>query len=148
MTEIDKINEELRNYKLFKIQRINVKEKEFSELKKDLLKIQRNEILSYVIATLNLLAVIFLIYNIVKSISNPDFYQLNKELIIINFFIITVLSVYFTIAYLLTTKALKKHIKSSENAVAYFASESEKLKAIYENYIENYLDEVKKGRVR
>lgn len=41
MTEIEKINEELRNYKLFKIQRINTREQEFIQLKKDLLLIKK-----------------------------------------------------------------------------------------------------------
>lgn len=146
MTEIDKINEELRNYKLFKIQRINTKEQEFNELKNDLLKIQKNEILSFVIAVLNFLSIIFLIYNIIESISNPYFYQINKNLIIINFLSILVLSIYFTINYLILTKALKKHIKSSENAVNYFSNESERLKINYENYINTYLEDLKKKK--
>jgi len=42
MTEIEKINEELRNYKLFKIQRINTREQEFTELRDDLTRIKKN----------------------------------------------------------------------------------------------------------
>lgn len=39
---------------------------------------------------------------------------------------------------------LKKHIRITENAVKYFAGESENLKSIYENYVENYLESQKR----
>lgn len=66
MTETEKINEELRNYKLFKIQRINTREQEFSEFRKDLLAIRKNEVLNYIIASINVLSILFLIYNAVE----------------------------------------------------------------------------------
>jgi hypothetical protein len=59
MTETEKINEELRNYKLFKIQRINTREQEFSEFRKDLLAIRKNEVLNYIIASINVLSILF-----------------------------------------------------------------------------------------
>ncbi|WP_312345565.1 hypothetical protein [Chryseobacterium binzhouense] len=41
---------------------------------------------------------------------------------------------------------MKKHIKTVDGAVSYFAGESNILKSIYENYVENYLEESKKKR--
>lgn len=144
MTEIEKINEELRNYKLFKIQRINTREQEFIQLKKDLLLIKKNEIFTYIIGTLNFIMILFFIYNLVKSIEDKSFYEMNKELIIINLLVVLILSIFFTVKYIWVTHALRKHIKSSENAINYFSNESEKLKNIYENYVDNYLEQIKK----
>lgn len=53
MNETERINEDLRQYKLFKIQRVNTHEQKFKELKNDFVKIQKNEILNYLIAFLN-----------------------------------------------------------------------------------------------
>ncbi len=41
---------------------------------------------------------------------------------------------------------LKKHIKTSENAVIYFSNEIDKLKSIYENYVDNYLEDLKRKK--
>ena len=144
MTEIDKINEELRNYKLFKIQRINTREQQFSELRKELISIKKNEIVSYILATINIFGIIFLIYNIIKVMNDKIFLEVNFEMITANFTVVLILSTYFTISYIITLNNLKKHIKSSEYAVNYFANESEKLKSVYENYVDNYLNQIKK----
>ena len=144
MTEIEKINEELRNYKLFKIQRINTKQQQFNELKNDLFSIQKNEIITYMLSALNIIAIISLVYYLIKSINDELFFEVNKEIILLNFVIILVLSIYFTTKLILNNIALKKHIKSCEEAVNYFSNESEKLKSIYENYVDNYLELNKK----
>lgn len=88
--------------------------------------------------------ILFFIYNLVKSIENKSFYEMNKELIIINLLVVLILSIFFTVKYIWVTHALRKHIKSSENAINYFSNESEKLKNIYENYVDNYLEQIKK----
>ena len=137
MTETEKINEELRNYKLFKIQRINTREQEFSEFKKDLLNILKNEIFNYILASMNFLLILFLIYNAVRSYINPDFYVMNFEIIVLNFILTLCLSLYLTYKFIIYNVQLKKHIRTTENAVKYFAGESENLKSIYENYVEN-----------
>lgn len=66
MNEIERINEDLRQYKLFKIQRANTHSQKFKELKKDFTKIQKNEILNYLIAFSNIIIFLFSIYNIFK----------------------------------------------------------------------------------
>jgi hypothetical protein len=144
MTETEKINEELRNYKLFKIQRINTREQEFSEFKKDLLNILKNEIFNYILASMNFLLILFLIYNAVRSYINPDFYVMNFEIIVLNFILTLCLSLYLTYKFIIYNVQLKKHIRTTENAVKYFAGESENLKSIYENYVENYLESQKR----
>jgi hypothetical protein len=40
MNEIDQINEELRHYKLFKIQRLSTKNQKFNEFNRDLKRIK------------------------------------------------------------------------------------------------------------
>ena len=144
MTETEKINEELRDYKLFKIQRINTREQEFSEFKKDLLNILKNEIFNYILASMNFLLILFLIYNAVRSYINPDFYVMNFEIIVLNFILTLCLSLYLTYKFIIYNVQLKKHIRTTENAVKYFAGESENLKSIYENYVENYLESQKR----
>ena len=144
MTETEKINEELRNYKLFKIQRINTREQEFSEFKKDLLNILKNEIFNYILASMNFLLILFLIYNAVRSYINPDFYVMNFEIIVLNFILTLCLSLYLTYKFIIYNVQLKKHIRTTENAVKYFAGESENLKSMYENYVENYLESQKR----
>ena len=94
MTEIEKINEELRNYKLFKIQRINTKQQQFNELKNDLFSIQKNEIITYMLSASNIIAIISLVYYLIKSINDELFFEVNKEIILLNFVIILVLSIF------------------------------------------------------
>ncbi|MBN9336304.1 MAG: hypothetical protein J0I88_00405 [Chryseobacterium sp.] len=144
MTETEKINEELRNYKLFKIQRINTREQEFSEFRKDLLAIRKNEVLNYIIASINVLSILFLIYNAVRSYLSSYFYEINWEIIVSNFILTLCLSAYLTYKFIIYNVMLKKHIRITENAVKYFAGESENLKSIYENYVENYLESQKR----
>ncbi len=140
MTEIEKINEEIRNYKLFKIQRMNVREQQFSEFKKDLIKIRKNEIINYLVAFLHVIAVSFLIYNTIKSLSDKVYFEKSFELILGNFITVIVLSLFFTYKFVSYNLKLKKHIKSVDGAVSYFAGESNILKSVYENYVENYLE--------
>lgn len=140
MTDIDKINEELRNYKLFKIQRINTREQEFRELKNDLDKNRRDELLIYILSTINVISIVFLLYSILKICENKAYFNQNKELIIVNFALIITLSIYFTLRSIKFSNSLKKHTKTTENAIQYFSNESEKLKVVYENYVDNYLE--------
>ncbi len=146
MTEIEKINEEIRNYKLFKIQRMDAREQQFSELRNDLIKIRKNEIINYLVAFLNILAVLFLIYNAIRSLVDKAYFQNSYELIYGNFITVIVLSLFLTYKFVSYNLKLKKHIKSVDGAVSYFAGESNILKSVYENYVENYLEASKRKR--
>ncbi|PTT75724.1 hypothetical protein, partial [Chryseobacterium sp. HMWF001] len=66
MNETERINEDLRQYKLFKIQRVNTHEQKFKELKNDFVIIQKNEILNYLIAFLNMAVIVLSLYNLFK----------------------------------------------------------------------------------
>ena len=146
MTDIDKINEELRNYKLFKIQRINTREQEFKELKNDLSRIQKNEVINYIVCTVNIISILLLIYYIIKSALDFNFLELNKDIIIVNFIVCICLSLFLTYKFIINSTKLKRHIKATESAVQYFANESEKLKSIYENYVDTNLENQKRNK--
>tara|TARA_R110000744_G_scaffold68927_1_gene140125 strand:- start:738 stop:1178 length:441 start_codon:yes stop_codon:yes gene_type:complete len=144
MSEIDKINEELRNYKLFKIQRLNLKESEFNELKNDLIKIKKNEIINLLISLINIISIILFLYVLYNSNVNQISFKISNELII-NFAIIIFLSLYLTYRFINYNFKLKKYIKTSEKAINYFSNESDNLKSIYENYVDNYLEDLKRN---
>ncbi len=146
MTEIEKINEEIRNYKLFKIQRMDLREQQFSEFKNDLIKIRKNEIINYLVAFLNILAVLFLIYNVIKSLLDKTYFENSPELICGNLITVIILSLFLTYKFVSYNLKLKKHIKAVDGAVSYFAGESNILKSVYENYVENYLEASKRKR--
>lgn len=145
MNDIEKINEELRNYKLFKIQRLNTKESEFTILKNDLVKIKKYEFLNLLIGFLNIISILYLFYNIYDSNINQIDIMITNELII-SFSLIIILSIYLTYRFLNYNFKLKKYIKTSENAISYFSNESDKLKGIYENYVDNYLEDLKRKK--
>ncbi|MBS1548522.1 MAG: hypothetical protein JSS94_01470 [Bacteroidetes bacterium] len=131
---------------MFKIQRIKLREQEFDELKKDLLEIRKNEIVNYVICTINIISIFLLVYFCIKGFFNKEFYQLNKEFIIGNLIFSLSFSIYLTYQFIKYNIKLKKHIKTSEKAVQYFVDESEKHKNIYENYVDNYLEKQNKNK--
>lgn len=145
MTDIDKINEELRNYKLYQIQRLNTREAEFSELKSDLTTIKKNEIFNLIVVFINAASISFLFYSIFKANLNFGKIEVTAELVI-SFSITILLSIYLSYKFVVYNRKLKTHIESAENAVEYFSGESDKLKAIYENYVDTYLSENHKNK--
>lgn len=143
MTDIEKINEELRNYKLFKIQRINVKIQQFSELKSDFTKIKKYEYFNYSISLINIVAIIFLTYLVIKSYFETDYYSVNESLIIFVATIVVIFSIYLAVKNIFYIWKLRKYVSASENAVNHFRSESDNLKSTYESYVDNYLESFK-----
>ena len=70
-------------------------------------------------------------------------------MIFLNFFLTIFLSIFLTFKVFYYNFKLVKHTNSVDDAVKYFSSESENLKSVYENYIENYLESIKnKSSVR
>lgn len=139
MNEIDKINEELRNYKLFKIQRVTTRIQEFDEIKSQILKTIKNEILNYFILSINLIAIAFLIYNIVKSFQQPDYFSTNTTIIVLNFILVIAASIYTSIKLFVYIKRIKMQLTATENAIQHFSTDIEVLKAEYETYVNEYL---------
>lgn len=144
MNETERINEDLRQYKLFKIQRVNTHEQKFKELKNDFIKIQENEILNYLIAFLNIAVIVLSLYNLFKLFTVSNYFDSNSELVIFNIFSILVFSLFLTYKFWNFNLKLKKYIKTAENAQSYFQNESENLRSNYENYVDHYLNDIKR----
>ncbi|WP_288461093.1 hypothetical protein [uncultured Chryseobacterium sp.] len=144
MNETERINEDLRQYKLFKIQRVNTHEQKFKELKNDFVKIQKNEILNYLIAFLNMAVIFLSLYNLFKLFTVSNYFDSNSELVIFNIFSILLFSLFLTYKFWNFNLKLKKYIKTAENAQSYFQNESENLRSNYENYVDHYLNDIKR----
>jgi uncharacterized protein with PQ loop repeat len=140
MNEIEKINDELRNYKLFKIQRANTRKQEFDEVKNQIFKTKKHELLNYFFVLINLLSIPFLIYNILKSLYEINYYDTNKTIIILNFFLVVLTSLFISYKLVVYIKTLKQQLSIVENAIHHFSNESEVLKGEYETYVNNYLE--------
>ncbi|MCY1662705.1 hypothetical protein [Chryseobacterium sp. SL1] len=144
MNETERINEDLRQYKLFKIQRVNTHEQKFKELKNDFVKIQKNEILNYLIAFLNMAVIVLSLYNLFKLFTVSNYFDSNSELVIFNIFSILIFSLFLTYKFWNFNLKLKKYIKTAENAQSYFQNEIENLRSNYENYVDHYLNNIKR----
>ena len=144
MNETERINEDLRQYKLFKIKRVNTHEQKFKELKNDFVKIQKNEILNYLIAFLNMAVIVLSLYNLFKLFTVSNYFDSNSEVVIFNIFSILVFSLFLTYKFWNFNLKLKKYIKTAENAQSYFQNESENLRSNYENYVDHYLNDIKR----
>ncbi|PVV55738.1 MULTISPECIES: hypothetical protein [Chryseobacterium] len=144
MNETERINEDLRQYKLFKIQRVNTHEQKFKELKNDFVIIQKNEILNYLIAFLNMAVIVLSLYNLFKLFTVSNYFDSNSELVIFNIFSILIFSLFLTYKFWNFNLKLKKYIKTAENAQSYFQNESENLRSNYENYVDHYLNDIKR----
>ena len=140
MNDIDKINEELRNYKLYKIQRALTREQEFTLLNKDLNKIRNNEVANYIVIVINIASVFLFVYNVYTSWTDYTYIMENTILMVVNFILVILLSLYLSYVFFNYNRKLKLHIKTSENAIAYFKTEGENLKSTYESYVDNYLN--------
>lgn len=143
MTDIEKVNEELRNYKLFKIQRILTREQEFSQCKNDLVVIRKNEVFTYILHIINIIAVIFLCYCFYHIFIEKDDIKKYAEVIIANTIIVLILAIYFIVRYMKLNKSLQQHIGAVDRGIQYFSNEAEKLKSNYENYVDVYLEQQK-----
>ena len=144
MNETERINEDLRQYKLFKIKRVNTHEQKFKELKNDFVKIQKNEILNYLIAFLNMAVIVLSLYNLFKLFTVSNYFDSNSEVVIFNIFSILVFSLFLTYKFWNFNLKIKKYIKTAENAQSYFQNESENLRSNYENYVDHYLNDIKR----
>lgn len=139
MNDIEKINDELRNFKLFKIQRANTRKQEFDEVREQILKTKKNELLNYFMVLINFISIPYLIYNIAVSLQDENFYETNKAVIFVNFAVVLFASLFVSYKLILYIKQLKTQLTTVEKAVHYFSNESEVLKAEYETYVNLYL---------
>lgn len=139
MNEIEKINDELRNYKLFKIQRANTRKQEFEEVKYQILKTKKGELFHYFIVFINLIFTSHLLYNLFKSYQDKNFYELNKLIIFIDLIVVIVASLITSYKLIIYSINFKAQLISVEKAIQHFSNESEVLKGEYETFVNNYL---------
>jgi hypothetical protein len=139
MNDIEKINDELRNFKLFKIQRANTRKQEFDEVKDQILNTKKSDLLNYFIVFINIISISYLVYNLSKSLQDGNFYDTNKSIIAINFIVVVAGSLFTSYQLIIYIKSFKKQLTSVENAIQHFSNESEVLKGEYETYVNNYL---------
>ena len=139
MTENDRINEELRNYKLFKIQRMNVKEQQFKTFTAELQHIRKFEILNYILCTLHAVIIGLLVYQTISALWNVNYLRNHLLEILLTLLGIVVFGIFHLIVIVRYNLKLKKYITETDNAARYFAQESEILKSNYEQYVDLYL---------
>ncbi|WP_378104982.1 hypothetical protein [Chryseobacterium sp. sg2396] len=144
MNETERIDEDLRQYKLFKIQRANTHSQKFRELKKDFAAIQKNEILNYMIAFSNIIIAVFSTVTIFRLITVKNYFNENKELIFANVILVFLFSLFLTYKFWDFNTKLKKYKKIAGDAENHFEKESEILRSVYEGYVNNYLDSRKR----
>ena len=141
MNDIEKINDELRNYKLFKIQRANTRKQEFDEVREQLLKTKINELFHYFMVLVNFLSIPYLIYNITVSLQDEHFYETNKAVLFVNLAVVVFASLFVSYKLIIYIRQLQTQLTTVEKAVHYFSNESEVLKAEYETYVNHYLQQ-------
>lgn len=91
------------------------------------------------------MAVIVLsLYNLFKLFTVSNYFDSNSELVIFNIFSILIFSLFLTYKFWNFNLKLKKYIKTAENAQSYFQNESENLRSNYENYVDHYLNDIKR----
>jgi hypothetical protein len=139
MNEIEKINDELRNYKLFKIQRANTRKQEFEEVKYQILKTKKGELFDYFTVFINLIFTSHLFYNLFKSYQDKNFYEVNKLIIFIDLIVVIIASLITSYKLIIYIIRFKAQLISVEKAIQHFSNESEVLKGEYEIFVNNYL---------
>lgn len=140
MTDLEKIHEEIRNYKLFKIQRLDTKAQQFEEIRRELISIRKNSLTSFILIILCVVSLCGAVY----FLHNESGKELSTILIV--FSAIMGLFVFF-ISLDVRTK-LKKYISIMRGAVQHFETESMGLKNMYESYINDYLEGLKRNKGR
>ena len=139
MTENDRINEDLRNYKLFKIQRMNVKEQQFKIFTSELQQIRKFEILNYILCTLHVVLIGLMVYQAICALMDHSYLLAHLIEILLTLLGIVVFGIFHLVVIVRYNLKLKKYITETDNASRYFAQESEILKSNYEQYVDVYL---------
>ncbi|GEM_PF-1614422 len=143
MIDNEKTHDEIRNYKLFKIQQLRTREHEFSILTKDLEALNKKQYIHLAVCAIGIFTVIYLIYATVKSMLDSAYFDISKKYIIIAFILCVIISCFLGFQLIRLVIALQKHLKTASAAVQYFTNETDKARLDYENYVENYLQKHK-----
>ena len=140
MNDIEKINEELRNFKLYKIQRANTRRQEFEEVKVEIQKTNKDQLFNYFMVLVHFTSILYL----VKSFLYDDSKDTNSVILGVNILIVFASSLYVLYQLVRYIKNLKKQLKTVENGIQYFSTEIEVLKSDYEIYVGDYLQRKQK----
>ena len=95
--------------------------------------------IDYFIIFINFIAVPYLLYNVIKSFDDRNFFSTNRTIILINFTIVIAVSIYTSIKLSIYIKRIKMQLTTVDNAIQHFSTDSEVLKAEYETYVNEYL---------
>lgn len=142
MTDHQKINEEIRNYKLYKIQRINTKIQNYTEVLNDIKQSQKSHLAAKLLSYFNYFAPIIMLVLIIKNNNEPDGnYEIYLYLIL---FVFIANSLYLSYHNILLRNKFKSFETKVQETIDHFQSESEKHKTNYEFFIE----ELQKEEIR
>ncbi|MCG9793324.1 hypothetical protein [Flavobacterium algicola] len=133
MTDTEKINEEIRNYKLFKIQRLNTKVQKYSELLTDIGQFKKSD-RSHKIGTYICFAVPFLLFLIANNNSSQNDSQ--QGLILFTLFIFVGNSIFQFSRNSDLRKKLYSYEDNVKETVEHFKNESEQQILNYESFVE------------
>lgn len=140
MNDIEKINEELRNFKLYKIQRANTRRQEFEEVKVEIQQTNKDQLFNYFMVLVHFTSILYL----VKSFLYDDYKDTNSVILGVNILIVFASSLYVLYQLVRYIKNIKKQLKTVENGIQYFSTEIEVLKSDYEIYVGDYLQRKQK----
>ena len=140
MNDIEKINEELRNFKLYKIQRANTRRQEFEEVKVEIQQTNKDQLFNYFMVLVHFTSILYL----VKSFLYDDYKDTNSVILGVNILIVFASFLYVLYQLVRYIKNIKKQLKTVENGIQYFSTEIEVLKSDYEIYVGDYLQRKQK----
>ena len=90
MNDIEKINEELRNFKLYKIQRANTRRQEFEEVKVEIQQTNKDQLFNYFMVLVHFTSILYL----VKSFLYDDYKDTKSVILGVNILIVFASSLY------------------------------------------------------
>lgn len=134
MTDNQKINEEIRNYKLFKIQRIRTKIQNYSEILSDIEQFKKSHFATNALSYFNYIAPVIMLFLISKNSSEPNGNYEGFLYFILLIFIIN--AVYQSYHNVLLRKKFGDFEEKVKDTIDHFQSESEKQITNYEFFIE------------
>jgi len=134
MTDIEQIDDELRNYKLFKIQKSNTKIQKYSEIHDDLKKSKKFNSFYNMLSYINYVIIIFFIFLLLGHLM--DLNTNNEKYLYLLLLVILSISAFQSFQNIILRKKFSSFEKSIIETIDHFKDESEKQKSNYEFFIE------------
>ena len=139
MTDTDKINEEIRNYKLFKVQRLNTKVQKYSEILAEIKQFKKTNFINNILSYFNFIAPIIILYLLFnyKNDINGNY----EGFLYLMLFIFTANSIHQSYLNIILRKKFSSFEDQILETVDHYKSESEKQINNYEFFVEELHDE-------